>query len=278
MYKIFFVLFFIASLNAEIIDGVGIVVEEKVITFYDIKKEMNDSKINVKRASDLLIRKKLEEIEVKKKNINVSSSEVYEEIKKIASKNNLTVSKYYDVVRNQSGLNSTEFKEKIKQQILSQKLYSSVTYSSLLRPSNNEIEEYYKLHKENFISPSEFEVIIYKSKNKMLLNQKITNIMFNSTDILTDEQTLVYDKISPQIASLLAKTDLNSFSPIISNNDNEYLTFYVKNKLNIKEKKIKEVENTIINIILSQKRERVLNDYFARLRHNANIKMIRIPK
>ena len=135
MYKIFLTLILVASLNAEIVNGVAIVVKGKAITLYDIKKEMQLSRIDEKEASDVLIRKKLEEVETDERKISVSSSEVYDDIKKTAARNNFSISEFYEAVRNSSGITSTELKVKIKEKLLSQKLYAAIAYTAVAQPT-----------------------------------------------------------------------------------------------------------------------------------------------
>lgn len=278
MYKIFLTLFLVTVLNAQLIDGVSITVKGEIITLYDIKKEMQISRVDVTKASNALIRKKLEFLEIKKRKIKVSATEVYEDIKKAAESNNLSVSGFYEVIRDSSGLTSTELKEKIKEKLLSKKLYNAVSYSSLKEPSSDEINEYYKLHKEKFINPEKFKTIIYKSKNKSRLIEKIENPMFYSPDISSEEQELFYNKISPTLASLLKKTALNNFSAIVPDGKGSFLSFYIKEISKPKQRSLQKVKNQVINMMLEDKREQVLSDYFARLRHNADIKTIRLPE
>jgi peptidyl-prolyl cis-trans isomerase SurA len=209
------------------------------------------------------------------RNIVVDSSEVYDDIKKMAARNNMSISDFYDAVRESNGLSSTEFKEKIKQKLLSQKLYSAIAYSSLSEPSESEIREYYELHKEDYKHPSAFTVIIYDSKEKSKLQEKVDNPMFYSPDIATNEQELPYDRISPELASLLERTALNSFTPVIPNGKGGFMSFYIKEIKSAKEGGFESVRNQLVNSIMTDKRELVLSDYFARLRHNADINVIR---
>ncbi len=278
MYKIFLVLGLAALLNAEVYDGVAIVVKDRAITLYEIKKEMKNSKVNAEKASDILIRKRLEEVETQERKITVNSSEVYDDIKKTAARNNYNISEFYEAVRESSGLSSTELKEKVKHKLLSQKLYSAIAYSSVSQPSEEQIEEYYEMHKENYKHPSAFTVIIYQAKEKARLQEKVNNPMFYSPDIQTNEQVLPYDRISPELASLLERTALNSFTAVIPDGKNGFMSFYVKEIESASEGGIQSVKNQIINSIMAEKREQVLGDYFARLRHNADINIIRMPK
>jgi len=59
MYKIFLTLIFVASLNAELISGIAIVVKGNPITLYDLKEEMRMSGTSNEVATNILIRKKL---------------------------------------------------------------------------------------------------------------------------------------------------------------------------------------------------------------------------
>lgn len=278
MYKIFFTLLFTALLNAEVYDGVAIVVKDKAITLLDIKTEMKISKIDAKKASDVLIRQKLEEVEIDERKIIVNSSEVYDDIKKMAARNNLNISEFYDAVRESNGMNSTEFKEKIKQKLLSQKLYQAIAYAALSEPSDLEIQEYYDMHKNNYKHPSAFTVIIYDSKDKSRLQEKIDNPMFYAPDIATNEQVLPYEQISPELASLLERTKLNHFTNIVPNGKGGFMSFYMKEIESAATGGIESVRNQIVNSIMAEKREQVLSSYFARLRHNADINVIREVK
>ena len=278
MYKILLTFFLVGLLNAEVYDGVAIVVKDKAITLLDIQTEMKLSKIDTRKAVDILIRQKLEEIEIDDRKIVVSSSEVYDDIKKMASRNNMNISDFYDAVRNANGLTSTEFKAKIKQKLLSQKLYQAIAYSSVSEPSEIEIQEYYDLHKNNYKHPASFTVIIYDSKDRKTLQTKVDNPMFYSPDILTNEQVLPYGKISPELASLLERTELNSFTSVVPNGKGGFMSFYIKKIESAKEGGLQSVKRQIVNSIMSEHRELVLGDYFARLRHNADINVIREVK
>lgn len=278
MYKIFLTIILATMLNAEIVDGVAVVVKGSAITLYDIKKEMRTSRADAKSATDALIRKTLETLEIKERKISVSSGEVYDDIKKTAARNNLSVSEFYEAVRNSNGLSSSELKEKIKEKLLSQKLYSAIAYTGISQPSEDEIEAYYKSHKNSFAHPSGFKVIIYQSKSKQRLQEKIDNPMFYSPEISSNEQDLPYDRISPELAKLLERTALNSFTAAIPDGKGGYMSFYIKEIESAKETGIDSVRNQIVNMIMAEQREQVLGDYFARLRHNADIKMIRNVK
>ncbi len=277
MYKIFLLLALSLVLNAKMIDGVAIVVKGEAITLYDLKKEMRISNVDVDTASNMLIRQKLEESEIKERKITVSNSEVYDDIKMLSSRNNMSVNDFYEAARNANGISSTELKEKVKAKLLSQKLYSAIAYSSVSQPTEDEIKEYYELHKNNFSHPSGFSVVIYQSKDEKRLQEKIDNPMFSAPDIIQTPQELPYSKISPELAGLLSKTAAGTFTAIIPDGKGGYMSFYMKEIKSMEQIGMKTARNQIINMIMGDKREQVLSDYFARLRTNADITFVRKP-
>jgi len=278
MVKLLLILIFSSLLSAKVYDGVAVVVEDKAITLLDIKKEMQAGHLSAKQASDILIRKKLEALEISQRNISVSSSEVYDDIKKMADSNSMTISQLYDAIREQNGLSSEDFKAKIKQKLLSQKLYVAIAMSSLSEPTDEEIKEYYELHKKRFNHPESFSVIISESKDKNKLQEKVDNPMFYAPDIKTQEQVLPYNKISPQLAAILQKTPQDHFTSVLPNGKGGFMCCYVKSTTKAKKVDLATLKPQIINAIMADKREAVLSDYFARLRDNADINIIRLPK
>ncbi len=278
MYKILFFLLVSVLLQASVYDGVAVVVKNRAITLLDIKKEMKNAHIDAKKAVNVLIRQKLEELEIQERKISVSSGEVYDYIKQMASHNHLSISAFYDAVRNSNGLSSMEFKKKIKQKLLSQKLYQAITYSSLSEPSEEEVSEYFDLHKDNFKHPVSFTVMIYATKERNLLQKKVNNPMFYSSKIQTDEQVLPYAKISPELAQLLEKTAVNSFTPIIPNGKGGFMSFYIKEVTLAKNSELESVHTQIVNLIMEEQREEILSDYFAKLKNSADINIIREVK
>ena len=278
MIKLILTLFVALSLQAKVYDGVAVVVANEAITLLDIKKEMQKDNIDAKKATDLLIRQKLEAQEIQKRGISVSSSEVYDDIKKLAQRNGMDVSQFYDAVRESNGISSEELKRKIRRKLLVQKLYNAIAMGDIQQPSDSELQDYYELHKKEFLHPNDFSVIIYTAQDRALLEEKVHNPMFYSPQITQHEQVLTYGRISPQLASLLSKTPAEHFTPVVPDGKGGFMSFYVKSVDNAKGGDFKAVRMQVLNALMQTKREAVLSDYFARLRDNADIKIIRMPK
>lgn len=278
MYKIILVLLMGTLLSAEMINGVSVVVKGEAITIRDVKDEMQLSKVNATNATDILIRKKLEAAEIQERKITVDVSEVYDDIKKVSALNKMSVDEFYDAVRESNGISSAEFKEKTREKLLSQKLYSAIAYSSMSMPDEDELKEYYQLHKDDFSRPKAFSVIIYSSANEDALRKKITTPMFISDEVKVEEREIPYDTISPELAKLLEKTEDKSFTPVIMDQKGSHMSFYMVEAKKPQASSYEDVKNQISNAVMGQKREQVLSEYFARLRGNADIQIVREVK
>jgi peptidyl-prolyl cis-trans isomerase SurA len=275
MFKFLMSLAFGVSLNATMVAGVAIVVKDKAITLHDIQKEMQISRVSKEVAINTLIRQKLEESEIKSRKISVTNSEVYEEIKETAKRNNMSISQLYEATLNSNGISSSELKKKMKQKLLAKKLYASIAYSKASKPTESELKEYYELHKDEFSHPESFSTIVYQTFDKQALVNKIQNPMYYAPQIQTKEEELPYNKIAPELARILQSTKVNSFTPVLPDGQGGHLSFYIKAVHGAKEIGFENLKMQIENTMMGKKREQVLGDYFARLKDNAEINVLR---
>jgi hypothetical protein len=279
MYKALFFILLSLSLNAKIIDGVAILVQNEPITMQEITNAMAESHLDQDKTVDFLVRKKLEDQEIKSRKITVTDDEVIEEIKRMATQNNMTVGQFYDAVASSQNLTSAQVQKEMKERLLNQKLFQAIAYTHMDEPDEQEIKNYYELNKAKFNHPQSYSTVVYESKQQSLLQQKIDNPMFYSAEIGHKDQTFEYNKIAPQLAELLDRTPLNHFSEIISNGKEGFVCFYVQAvEQSNKDVKLEDIKAQVENMIMSDKREQVLKEYFDRAKLNANIQTLRLPE
>lgn len=259
------------------IGGVAVLVKNTPITLYEIEQEMKQSGTSANQSADTLIRKKLEQLEAKEKKITVSSAEINEELERMAAQNKLSMEQFLNAMQTVRGLSEKDLRAKVEEGIKGQKLYSSITFSKMGQPTAEEENEYYQLHMDEFSRPESFEVTSYVSSSQEALSAKIADPMRHIESIESKDETIPYAKINPQLAQLLNKIPNGSFSPILPNGKNGFMSFYMRDKLNVVTENIDTVRPQIANAILGEKRSQVLNDYFTRLRLSADIKVLRLP-
>ena len=275
MFKLLAPFLFAMLLHAETIDAVAVVVENEPITLYDIQQEMHRANIDKKRAVEILIRKKLEQKEIEKRAINVSEEEVYEEIRRLAAANHLTISQFYDAVRESNGLSSSQLKEKIREQLLLRKLYRSIAMSKMSEPDESELREYFELHKKEFVHPAFYDVVIYTAPDEKLLAKKLNNPMFYSPNIEQTRKRLAYDQLPPALAKILDSTDEGSFTRILPDGKGAFMSFYIEKRGPYEAADFNRLRPLVVNAVMSEKRKEILDDYFTKLKDSADIKYLR---
>jgi peptidyl-prolyl cis-trans isomerase SurA len=259
------------------IGGVAVLVKNSPITLLEIQQEMKESGTNANQSADTLIRKKLEQLEAADKKITVSSSEINDEISRMAAQNNLAVEQFLNAMQTVRGLGEKDLKAKVEETIKGQKLYSAIAFSRMAPPSAEEENEYYQLHLDEFSRPDSFEVTVYQSTSKEALAAQIADPMRHIEGIQLKEESLPFGKINPQLAQILNKIPEGNFGPILPNGQNGFMSFYIRDKVNVVTENIESLRPQIANAILGEKRNQVLNDYFTRLRLSADIKIVRLP-
>lgn len=260
------------------IGGVAVLVKNTPITLYEVQQEMKQSGTTATQSADTLIRKKLEQLEAGEKKITVTSTEINEELTRMAAQNNLSMVQFLNAMQTVRGLSEKDLKAKVEETIKGQKLYSAIAFSKMAQPSAEEEAEYYHLHLDDFSRPESFDVTTYISTSKEALSAKIADPMRHIENIQTKEENIPFGKINPQLAQILNKIPEGNFGPILPNGQNGFMSFYMREKQNVITENLDSVRPQIANAIMGEKRNQVLNDYFTRLRLSADIKVLRLPE
>jgi hypothetical protein len=276
MLKAFLLSLLSLSLYAEVVGGVAVLVENEPITIYEVSKAMRDNGKSADETVKLLVRQKLESIEAKKRGLSVSSLDVSDEIRRIARQNNLTVLEFYEAVQKQQGTTEAVLKEQIRANLTNQKLYNAIAFSQMEQPTAEEEAEFYRTHIDEFSKPESFTVLTYRSSVKERLQAKVNNPMLYAPDVKSDREILQYNAIDPRLAQLLEQSPLNTFTPVLPEN-NGFVSFYIQEKNNAVAAPLDEVREAIKNRLMGEKRQQVLNDYFSRLQLTADVRIIRLP-
>ncbi len=268
-----------ASLLANIVGGIAVKVDDETITLYEIEQEREISQESVKQTVDRLIRVKLERIEAKKRNINVTNQEVLDDLKKMAEQNNLTLPQLYEAMSSVRHLSESQTKAKTKEKLLKQKLFNAIAMSQMEEPTEEEIQEYYQLHLSEYQMPKSIDTVVYSAADEQTLKLKISNPMMNAPGVRTENTRLEMAKINPRLASILVQTEDGKFSPILPQaGGSGHMAFYVLRKNEINTPPLELIRSQVENKIMEANREHILNDHFQRMRVNADIKVLRLPE
>lgn len=260
------------------VGGVAVLVKNNPITIHEVQQEMKQSGATAVQSADNLIRKKLEQLEATEKKISVTPLDIDEEIVRMAGQNNLSKEQFLSTMQSARGIDEKELRAKIEESIRGQKLYSTIAFAKMSQPSMEEEKEFYLLHLDEFSRPESFDVTTYFSYSKESLLGKLNDPMRNIESVQSQEENLPYAKINPQLAFILNKAKEGTFTPVFPSGQNGFMSFYLRAKNNVVTESFESVRTQLPNMIMGEKRNQVLNDYFTRLRLNADIKIVRLPE
>ena len=229
--NLFFSLFCLLALNgglfasgvqadsAVVVDRIVAVVNDEIITLYDLNKELKPYEQNIKALGydaektretlfklrgDLLnklIDRKLTDQQIKKNNIRVSNNEIDKAMERIKESRSFTDEDLRAGLSKQ-GLTMEEYRETLKQQLLRTKLVNREVKSKIV-VTNEEIDEYYNAHREKYAGNTKYH---------------IWNIAARFSQFADDtEKQMAYQKMENILAQLERG---RSFKSIVSENQN----------------------------------------------------------
>jgi len=266
------VIFTVMSLQAGLVNAIAITVNDTPITLYDIDKEMETKNVTKNTAVSDLIDAILYDQEISKNRITIDIFDIDNYIEKLAASNNMNVLDFKSLVRQQQ--NYELFKEKIKKQLIHQKLISKIAGGKLKIATDEDLKIYYENNKEQFKIADTIDVVAYVSKKKQVLNQLKKNPMLQSDDILTQNITMKQSELNAQTKYILNSTSAKQFSAIFAQNKN-YNMFYVKEKKDITTLTFDNVKDQIFQVIMKKREQDYLKEYFETSKITADIKVLR---
>ncbi len=174
--KILGLLILAGYLNAGLINAIAVVVNDSVITLYDIDNTMEQKGISHNQAVSMLIDKILYKQEVKKFKLKVSKEDILSYIKKLAQANGMSMIEFKEAIVKQKQ-NYQVFVDDIKKRLLNQKLISKIAAGKLQVATDDDIQIYYDNNIEQFkVDTNSIQVLPLKDvKNKifnLIMNQR----------------------------------------------------------------------------------------------------------
>lgn len=258
--------------NAGLINAVALIVNNDPITLYDIDKMMEENHLSKQKAVKLLIDEKIYNQAIKKNGVSVDIFDVDNYIDKLAVQNKMSTLDFKALVRQQQDYNA--FRQKIKTQLLHQKLVRKIAEGKIKIATNDDIKIYYENNKKQFTRANKIKVVAYISKSKELLNKIKLNPMFNDSRVVSQTLSLKQAELTPQVKYIINTTDVDKFSAIFAQN-RQYNMLFIKEKKDIKTLSLEQTKKQIFQKIMEQREQNYLKEYFEAQRITANIKVLR---
>lgn len=258
--------------SAQMINGIAAIVENEPITLYEVYSLKEQLRASEQDALNLLIRDRLEDAQIKNLNISVTPFELNDRIESIAKQNGMTNSQFRSSIQAQ-GMDFLEFKNNIEKKMLQEKLYKSILAEAGKNVNEQKAKMYFDANPDKFKVFSTAKVVLYRAKNPEELEAQKTNpSLLNG--VQTQELSLDYQSIDPRLAAIIAGTNNGEFTQILQGADS-FDMFYVKEKIGSYTPSFADVKDNVINELYQGEQEKLMADYFDKLRAKAKIQILR---
>ena len=170
MIKKFLILLLIAGwLNAALTNGVAVIVNDSVVTLYDIDEAMTKKNLSQNQAITMLIDKILYEDEISRFNISVPQSDLDDYLVKLAQSNGMSLEQFQVAVKRQQSY--TLFLGNIKKRLLNQKLISKIASGKLKIASDEDMKLYYENNMEQFrVNKDSIQIVPFEQAKDKVFN------------------------------------------------------------------------------------------------------------
>jgi len=269
-------LFALLSANAQMIDAIAIDVDGEPITILEIQAVQEKLHMSKKAAVEALIKDRLEKSAIEKAHIEVSDQELEEKIEQIATRRGITLAQMKEALA-KSGLTWESYKEQLRMEIRKEKFFQQHIASTITPPSEEELKLYYETHKDKFNAIAhavQMSLIVYASNNSKKLQEAMQNPMKKVEGVQQKNVLASTAEMAPQLAQLIQNTPEGSFTQPI-NTGQGFVAYYVKSK-GQGQGGFAAVKNAVMMQWMQAQKVKAGNDFFNKLKTNANIRVIRL--
>ncbi len=269
-------LFILLSSNAQVIDAIAIDVNGEPITIVEIQAVQQKLNMSKKAAVEALIKDRLEKGAIEKSNITISEQELDEKIHQIASRKGMSLDQMKQALQ-QNGLTWSAYREQLMMELKKEHFFQQYIASTISQPNDEELKVYYETHKNEFDSKAsdiQMSLIVYASNNSQKLQESMQNPLKKIEGVEQKSVLASSSEMAPQLLKLIENTPEGSFTQPI-NTGRGFVAYYVKSK-GQGQGGFASVKNAVTMKWLQEQRIKAGNDFFNKLKSNANIRIIRL--
>lgn len=275
--KISFAAFFLGFCMAnasQISNGIAVIIENEPITVNEVRKAAAQLQTNEANALNLLIRDRLETAQIKNLKIEASDYELNQRLQKIASESGMSTSDLRSAVLSKGG-DYAQFKDDVAKTIKQEKLYQSIFADAKINISENAARAYFEQNRDLFAHFTDASVTRYVASSAQLLEvARHSSPMNTNHNVHMDVLDLKSEQIPPQLRTIFQQTPDGTFTQIFQTPEG-FEMFYVASKKGQTMPEFDEVRDEAMNALYKLEQDRVIGEYFNKLRAKANVKYLR---
>lgn len=263
-------------LQAGLLNGIALVVNNEPITLYDIDVTAQKMRISKREATEFLINEKIESSEIKRLGIDVDVYEIEERMESVAASNNLTLQEFKDILASKF-ISLEEYKENLKKKLIQEKMARKIFSEESVTVDTEDARIYYENNKEEFAVPTRVKITKYVSKDQRELAAFLQNPMMVGHSVAVESEEIKTEELNPKLMTLVLETGEGSFTPILPIGNNLYVSFRIDRKMNKQQKSFEDVQSTIVAKLRQENESKSIDRYFKKQRASAKIVEVRRP-
>ena len=273
--KVFLLTFLLGLtfLNAKLVNGIAVIIENEPITIHEVYKAAQEFHTDEKTALNLLIKDRLEEAQIKNLKIEAGSYEVSQKLDKIAEENGVSKDGLRSLILSRGG-DFMQFRDDVAKSIKQEKLYQNIFTEAKIKITPDMARAYFEQNQNQFFQFSQAKAIHYIAPKRELLEAIQSSPMSQNPDIKTQEIDVSSSQLPAQLRTIFGQTKDGSFTQIFQT-PNGFETFFVIKKSGETTANFEDVQNEVMNALYRLEQDRVISEYFNKLRAKANIKVLR---
>ncbi len=265
----------ISSTNAQVLDAIAIDVEGEAITTLEIQAVQEKMGMSKQAAVEALIKDRLEKSALRKANITVDPIEVEEKAKAIASSRGMTEEQMKNILT-QKGLTWDSYLEQLSTEMKKERFFKEHILSTVTPPSDAELETYYNMHKDQFsAAPVQMSLVAYAAPTAQSLKEAMENPMQPVEGVQKKNILASSAEMSPALLNLINATPAGSFTKPV-NTGKGFVAYFVKSKGSQGQGGFQAVKQQVTMMWMQEQRGQAGQDFFNKLKSNANIRVIRL--
>ena len=269
-----FLLSFCLANASQISNGIAAIIENEPITINELRKAAAQLKTDETTALNLLIRDRLETAQIKNLKIEASDYEVNQRLEKIANDSGMNVAGLRSAVTSKGG-DYAQFKDDVAKSIKQEKLYQSIFAEAKINISENAARAYFEQNRDLFAHFTDVSVTRYVAPTMQLLEAaRHSSPMNTNHSVHMDVLDLKSEQIPPQLRTIFQQTPDGTFTQIFQTPEG-FEMFYVASKKGQTMPEFDEVRDEAMNALYKLEQDRVIGEYFNKLRAKANVKYLR---
>ncbi|MBD3789223.1 MAG: peptidyl-prolyl cis-trans isomerase [Campylobacterales bacterium] len=255
--------------QAKMVDGVALIVEGEAVTTAEIRAVEQQLHLSKEKAIDLLITDRLQKAAMK--NVVVTDDEVDTKIGEIAAQNAISVEQMQQILEAR-GTPWTKYRSSIQEAMKKEKFFKETIIKSIPEPSDDELKIFYKNHKNEFMLPSQINVVEYSTASKEAMQRFLQT--GDTQGIKSRSLTQKSNELNPMLLGMLSQTPNGALTRPFNAGD-KYIVFKVLSKSGQSGMSFESARNAVIGKWREQQQNKAIKDYFEKMKTNADVQIIR---